>query len=244
MNTRLFNLLLVVTLTFFWLSPLLQAENWQNIRLNNDEIAANYTLACSDKNNSEFLEELKETWLERIAEESPEEPHPAAEELAAISYYRSEAYTQINAYLRFGTSTESDSPETIMAITRLICSGLNKMPASQHIDQNVFRGVWLKAEDIEKQYAVGAVVTEKAFVSTAIGEHIADEFAFGAEAPFMSVVFEIEHKTGVLVVNYLTMEDMFESEVLFPPGTRFKVISHVIDGGQFNYTRIKMVKVP
>ena len=242
MNTRLFNLFLVVTLTFFCLGTALQAENWQTIRLNDDEIAAAYTKACSHKDNRDFLEQLKELWLERIAEKAPQAPHPAAEELAAISYYRSEAYRDINAYLRFGTSTESDSPETIMAITRLICSGLNKMPASHHPhDRTVFRGVWLKFEDIQGQYAVGNVVTEKAFTSTALAGNVADEFAFGAEPPLMSVVFEIEHKTGVLVTTYLTMDDMFEAEVLFPPDTRFEVISCETD--EYNYTIIKMVQV-
>ena len=214
--------------------------DWKSLKLSVEGVQENFALACKSLRVKRSLESAMRMWQERIDNEKPK-AHPAVEELAAITYYKGEDYTDINAYFR-GLPIENHEKATIVALAKLICSGLNKMPESQHPKRTTYRGAWFTQEQIDSRYPIGSVVTEASFTSTSLSESIAQEFAFNAELPMRSVVFQIEHMSGVLISAYLTLDDVMEAEVLFLPGTRFRV--KAIEPYEGDWITVKLVEVP
>lgn len=99
--------------------------------------------------------------------------------------------------------------------------GLAKMP--KYVGEAA-RGMSLGAVDLKRflsTYQKGAVVEEAAFVSSSYGQRA----AFGG-----NVFLKIKSKTGVNVENYSRHPG--EREVLFMPGTRFRVVDVTTDNGR------------
>ena len=213
--------------------------DWKSFKLSAEGVKENFEVACKNPQVKQSLQWAVKMWQERIDNEKPE-THPAVEELAAITYYKGEDYTDINAYFR-GLPFENHDEATVVALSKLICSGLNKMPESHRPKRTTYRGTWFTQEQIDSRYPVGSVVTEESFTSTSLSQHIADQFAFNAELPMRSVVFQIEHQSGVQISAYLNLDDVMEAEVLFLPGTRFRV--EAIEPYDGDWLTIKLVEV-
>lgn len=132
-----------------------------------------------------------------------------ASEISAINYYTGVGYGEINQALRAGNLAEL---ERLKPVIEAASSGLVKM-SEKAFTGTVYRGVSLSKE-VSAVYAPGAHVTEVAFTSTT--RSAAEKFAG-------NTIFQIASKTGRMIddVSHFTKE----AEVLFPPGTVFRVVS-------------------
>lgn len=138
------------------------------------------------------------------------------EDLVAIrGYTTDDFYGDINRGMR------SDDPVALArydAHIRAISSGLNQLPEYNGM---VGRGITISdpavLNDVLNRYEPGQIVQERAFVST------------DTSASFPgNLQFEINSRTGRDIKD-LSIYNSTESEVLFAPGSKFKVLSKTYD---------------
>lgn len=135
-------------------------------------------------------------------------------EASAINYYTRMGYGDINKALRTGDEALLNK---LQPVIEAASSGLTKMVNNAFVG-TVYRGAQLPAA-VSDVYQVGAKVTEKAFTSTS--RSFAGKFTG-------NTMFVIKSKTGRMVHEF--SEFASEQEVLFPPGTVFKVMARTLDG--------------
>jgi NAD:arginine ADP-ribosyltransferase len=103
---------------------------------------------------------------------------------------------------------------------RTLTSGLNQLPAAYKYEGVVGRGIEVDPaglENVRNRYQVGEVVREPSFVST-------DTLA----AFRGNVQFEIYSRAGRNIREFSHVPGE-ESEVLFPPGSTFRVLERTFD---------------
>jgi hypothetical protein len=144
--------------------------------------------------------------MERLKVQRPELRNIPTEDLVAVRGYTSSDYRMINKALRSGNPEEL---ARLDAYIKTAESGLNQLPSHEG---QVFRGTNLKPE-VAVSYSPGEIVTERAFLSSSVSKNSA--FAGNTE-------FIIESSNGKRI-SFLS-EFPKEEEVLFSPGTRFKVL--------------------
>jgi len=145
-------------------------------------------------------------------------------EVSAINYYTRMGYGEINQALRTGDKALLSKFQPVIEAA---ASGLNKM-TEKIFTGTVYRGAYLP-ESVRNAYKVGANVTEKAFTSTS--RSFSDKFTG-------NTVFVINSKTGKMIEEMSTFAN--EKEVLFAPGTVFKVVAKTIEG---KVTKILMEQI-
>lgn len=131
------------------------------------------------------------------------------EEVAAIRAYTGNTYRALNNALRSG---KYSSDPYLQAYVEAAQQGMAKMPKFTGLSS---RGMSFSQDQLKAMlstYRVGAVVEDAAFVSSSYGE----QAAFGG-----NVFMKIQGKSGINVDNYSQYKG--EREVLFMPGTRFRV---------------------
>jgi SPP1 gp7 family putative phage head morphogenesis protein len=136
-------------------------------------------------------------------------PELTAEEGAAIRAYTGSSYRTLNTALRADKFT---SDNMLQAYVEAAQSGMSKMPKFNGLSS---RGLTLNGPALDRLLAVyrpGAIVEDAAFVSTSSG----DMAAFGG-----NVFMKVQGKTGVDVAKFSHYRG--EREVLFAPGTQFKI---------------------
>ncbi len=136
-------------------------------------------------------------------------PELTVEESAAIRMYTGGAYKPLNIALRAG---EYETDPYLQAYVDAAQEGLQKMP--RFVGPSI-RGATFKPDALDqvlKRYQEGAEVEENSFVSSSYG----DEAAFDG-----NVIMKIDGKTGVNIARF--SQYGAEREVLFAPGTRFRV---------------------
>ena len=136
----------------------------------------------------------------------------------------------IHSYTGFGSGdTNSASANVGIDVQRrLIVQGLAKLPA----EKGTFLRIHMR--DTTKQYVDGAVVTEPTFLSSSFGRDLKD-MAAG------TIVFSIEGRSGRDISSLSGFER--ENEVLFAPGTRFKVLGREqVQGHDGPLTCIRLVE--
>lgn len=145
-------------------------------------------------------------------------------EMSSINYYTGLGYGQINQALRSGDQVVL---KKFQPVIEAACSALTKMT------DNVFAGTVYRGAHLPKEitdlYDVGSHVTEKAFTSTS--RNLSRKFSG-------NTLFVIKSKTGKMIDELSSFKS--EAEVLFPPGTVFKVLGRTIDG---KTTKILMEQV-
>lgn len=149
-------------------------------------------------------------------------PELTAEEVAAVRAYTGNTYRTLNSALRGGRYA---SDPHLQAYVDAAQHGLAKMPKYKGLSS---RGMSLNDGQLKAMlstYRKGAIVEDAAFVSSSYGERA----AFGG-----NVFMRINGKTGVNISRYSQYEG--EREVLFMPGTRFKVDSIEQTGGKYIIT--------
>ncbi|WP_434581723.1 ADP-ribosyltransferase [Carbonactinospora thermoautotrophica] len=149
-------------------------------------------------------------FLQEIREEHPEVAHVTDEELLAIKRYTWTEYQEINEPLRTG---DMDRLAELTPEIRDVVSGLDKLPDYKG---TVYRGVQIDPGDLNdflNRYEPGATIREPAFPSS------------DKERPFPgNVQFVIESRHGK-DISFLQQHE----EVVFPPGTKFKVKTREFD---------------
>lgn len=135
------------------------------------------------------------------------------EHLAALrAYTGNEFYADLNRALRTGNV---DDLQRLNPMIQNINRGLDQMP---RFEGPVYRGTSLTPEQVA-HYVPGEIVTESAFTSTSAQAGK----AFGGNTRFV-----IQSSTG-RDISSLSVYSSTEAEVLFRPGTRFRVISKLDD---------------
>ncbi|WFB88519.1 MULTISPECIES: ADP-ribosyltransferase domain-containing protein [Streptomyces] len=150
------------------------------------------------------------------------------EDLIALLGYTGNAYFDVvNKGLR---EQDAELLERYDAHIRGIVSGLNKLPVHKG---SVTRAIEIyttsELKQVVARYKVGTTIEEKSFVST-------DAVTVARPG---NVIFKIESLTGRRV-DLLSEYQGTETEVLFPPGTRFRVTKNSKKGTDYH---ISMVEV-
>ena len=129
---------------------------------------------------------------------------------AAIRDYSHSAYRRINEQLRTRSVTDRTRREVDVLI-----SALKNLP---DFKGDVFRGTTMMARHLTKYQRVGEIIIERAFISASRSP---------LKAFSGNVRFYIVSKRGKDIEQWSAFPD--EEEVLFPPGTQFKVLEYVRD---------------
>jgi len=150
----------------------------------------------------------------------------APEELAALDYYRNEAgYFEVNAFLRGALSSNYDR-NALLAVARLMASGLNKLGSKATARTTVHRGTHLERDELERRFVIGTVTHDDGFLSACVDRGVALVYTRGAErVGKVPTLFDIESVSGRQVSNGLA------GEVIFLPGTKFRVMDRTVDEG-------------
>ncbi|MFE9575081.1 ADP-ribosyltransferase [Nocardia sp. NPDC006044] len=154
------------------------------------------------------------------------------------AYTTNGGYTELNNALREG----NPNPEQQAEIAR-IEAGLTKLPA---FHGTVYRGIMLPPDSTAlADYAPGRIVTERAFTSTSTVKANAESFSdippAGATGAGPRVVFEITSRNGRELPPELSAYRN-EKEVLFAPGTKFRVEDKVPGTGGTDWI-VRMVEL-
>ena len=135
-------------------------------------------------------------------------------EYAVVRFYTSQGHIPINAALAAGECEE------VVATTRVLASGLNKLPAVRGI---LYRGTRIDQDQFEQSWVVGKTVTSSMFISVSADLRIARAFAkmgaYGRDK--IDVLFEIRKGSGSLVDPISINQG--EREILLTPGMKFRV---------------------
>jgi NAD:arginine ADP-ribosyltransferase len=152
-----------------------------------------------------YAEYAKE--IEALKLKHPELKNIPTEDLVAVRGYTSSDYSMLNKALRSGDPAEL---ERLHAYIKTAESGLSQLPSHQGA---VFRGTNLSSE-VALKYKPGQPVTEEFFFSTSAER----SGAFPGDTKYF-----VDSTNGKRV-DFLS-EFPHEREVLFPPGTKFDVLS-------------------
>lgn len=135
------------------------------------------------------------------------------EESAAVELYTGTAYHDVNAVMRGQRRPlDDDHQKAIDGLVQLVNRALQRRPV---FEGTVYRGL-LRVEDFYQLHA-GAEFTEAAFLSSSTSRDVA-ETRFAGEA-----LMVIRSRTGRKIEDLSTARLKDECEVLFAPGTRFRV---------------------
>jgi len=145
-------------------------------------------------------------------------------EASSINFYTRMGHYDINAALRTGNDA---ALQKFKPVIEAACSGLSKMVDEAFVG-TVYRGTNLTS-DLSAMYRTGARVTEFGFTSTT--RNFAEKFGG-------NTLFVIKSKTGRMIDKLSSFEN--EAEVLFAPGTVFRVLSRTVEG---NVTKIFMEQI-
>lgn len=152
--------------------------------------------------------------------------HPLnADDLAALAHYTGPGHQDLNFALREGVLDASQQ-----ARVDALHKALEKLPM---YEGTVVRGTNLPA-DVLEQYRPGDIITEPAFTSTSTDPTVAQSPTFAGNTEF-----RIWSTTG----RDVSAVSMFpgEQEILFPAGSKFYVVSKVVDP-QTGRTIIEMIE--
>lgn len=149
-------------------------------------------------------------------------PRLTVDEVLAIHYYTTvQGVEKMNGHLRDPDSTPEADREAIEKRIAAAASGLAKLPKYDGI---AFRGTNLP-DHVLPNWRRGARVSDPAFVSSSVDDAVAENFRRGGNA-----FITITGRSGVDVqqLSYFGAE----AEILFRPGTSFRVVNAVWDDGR------------
>jgi hypothetical protein len=151
------------------------------------------------------------------------------DEVFAIKVYVEDGFTKMNPALRADPKTTPFAADPgLKAAIDAATSGLERLPAHQG---KVFRGANLKPEIIERYAQAakdGKPVTEAAFTSTTVSRSVGEEFGSALFVIDCAAGGKSRGKDVSALANPMNAGIggvKAEAEILFPPGTRFEVVS-------------------
>lgn len=167
-------------------------------------------------------------WAEAVHQAYPDVSPQGAKGL--WDYTTNDGYTTMNTALRSPSTMTADDLAVAKERIAMVDRGLTELPAQPGTS---FRGTNLPA-DVVKEYQVGNVVSDKAFLSSSTDVVKAQEFQGSGNA-----LIEIQGTSGREISKLSQFPS--ESEVLFGHGTKFEVLE-VTDMG--TYTKYVLKEVP
>lgn len=145
----------------------------------------------------------------------------------ALGRYTGPAYKSVNGFLRtgeeaaikrYGAKAVAEAPAIIEG-AKAALAVLPKAPA----DMVLFRGALFRNVEGLNELAAASEFESKAFLSTSRDPKVAVGFGGGEFGDEPSVLYRIKkHANGAVLPR--THSNPAESEVLFPPGARFKIV--------------------
>ncbi|HEY9835496.1 MAG TPA: ADP-ribosyltransferase domain-containing protein [Vampirovibrionales bacterium] len=153
-------------------------------------------------------------------------PPPPETQIAALYGYTTSLYKPMNSVLRHGSYGDREArfapkDHDLTQDIRMATKAIANAPETARYEGEVFRGTRVP-ESIIAQYKEGETITESAFVSTTRSSTVANKFIrLAANDGKETVVYRIKSKSGVRLDDLSKYPK--EEEVLFSPGTKFKV---------------------
>ncbi len=148
---------------------------------------------------------------------SPDPPTRA--QRRALRYYTTvEGVDEVNAFLRRPDDTP---PERRAQLRRLVDDAVAGLAALPRFTGVAYRGTSLPAAQLPR-WRPGVVVADRGFASASASASVAEAFRAGGNA-FITIV----GRTGADIRALSSFAH--EAEVLFPPGTRFRVVGRSWD---------------
>lgn len=142
-------------------------------------------------------------------------PHIPVEDLLAVRAYSAKEYGRINAAL-----DGAGDLYAVLAFIKCAASGLGALPS---FVGTVYRGAVMSTQAMAR-YRPGAVVAERRFTSASALATFPESWRAGA----CNVVFVIQSRATGHSVAHLSAKPE-EAEVLFTPGTQFRVLRNEYD---------------
>jgi hypothetical protein len=175
--------------------------------------------------NDEIVSQRKQHPLTQKNVDALQEIFPALAEipdgeLMALNDYLTVFYPEMNNALRKGTNVDAWDEEIVGA-----ASALARLPGHEG---RVYRGTMLRPASLER-YQPGSIVAEKGFTSTSTDPEVVRTFNSAVDGERVPVTFVIENHGAGKDIAWFAPERDAEDEVLFPPGTRFKVLGREDD---------------
>ncbi|MDY6894438.1 MAG: ADP-ribosyltransferase, partial [Thermotogota bacterium] len=140
------------------------------------------------------------------------------EQVEAIDFYQTKAYTAINKRLREGL----EMPDKLKEIV----DSLDKSFKETDKKQTVYRGVTVSGDELKKLSSLkeGDIYSDKAYISTSMDKEEADIFAFDDKNSF---TFEIEIPKGAKALDLSETSELMkdEKELLLPKDSKFEIVS-------------------
>ena len=140
-------------------------------------------------------------------------------EYFAISEYKNNDYSSYNAYLRTGEIYGKHTPARV----KLMKSGLKNLPAHKG---KTYRGTSFEDyPDLFTYYTkVGSIIRDRGFMSSSVDRKVAQSFLTDNGEEYL-LLMVIEGQSGRNLAGIGSMGiDKAESEILFPAGTKFKIL--------------------
>jgi hypothetical protein len=113
-----------------------------------------------------------------------------------------------------------------------------------HVDPSDFTSTtWrgLRApESLLDELKVGDIFQDPGYLSSSLDQHVAEDFARGAREGETPTILKVVGEDGVDVAPLSRWSD--ESEILFPRGARFAVVSRELGGDGIMQIAIRQVK--
>lgn len=227
-----------------------RAKSWEStpyfVKDNPNYIREDFKVDVYNKTEKAFVRKGRtQLAMSRVEYYNKTYPDIREVELAAIN-----AYTQpvikgnknatsrfINTRLRNGTE-DSYVEET----SRLISKALGKLPK---IEDYVYRGVVLSKKKFNDIYAsnIGAVITEKGFMSTSRYDEVPMNFIThdGIKKNQIRCLLKVESKTGRDISKISEFNGIFRDEnqyeILFDKGSKF-MVQEIMDKGSYYLIRL------
>ncbi|SDU89449.1 ADP-ribosyltransferase domain-containing protein [Jiangella alkaliphila] len=150
----------------------------------------------------------------------PSSAHPLTRaQRRALRYYTTvEGVDEVNAFLRRPDDTP---PQRRADLRRLVDDAVAGLAALPRFTGVVYRGTSLPAAQLPR-WRPGVVVADSGFASASASASVAEAFRAGGNA-FITIV----GRTGADIRALSSFAH--EAEVLFPPGTRFRVVGRSWD---------------
>jgi hypothetical protein len=163
--------------------------------------------------------EQHESMAKFLQKNEPTLKKVALDDLIGLREYTADGYKAMNEGLRGArTALKATAP-----VVKTAASALNRLP---EVKGTVYRGANLDAERLAK-YKVGEIVAERGFTSTTVNKAMV--LGQAAEQQFnKNSMFVIKSAGGGRDVSILSQFPE-EKEVLFGPGTEFKVLKNAFD---------------
>lgn len=159
------------------------------------------------------------------------------DEHTALKKYQGSYYRDINGGLR--------GNEKIMPSTQRYIEGIDQAMERSSLPQaaRVFRG--MKSESMVSNFdnLVGAIISDKGFVSTSLLEGVSTGFA--KDEPSESILLKMVLPKGTKAIFLDALDDIGEAEILLPRGSSFRVtkLTEIAVSGIDEVTHLKTLEV-